>query len=187
LITTYFIIIVFIFINIIAAGLIVGVQSYPAFDSHAYKFEIANDIILAAFTIEVVVKLVGEEFKPWYYFIDRYYVVNKWNIFDFSIVFLSILFASQNGSGSKFQFLRVVRVLRFTKLFKRIPQLNMIIRGLTDSVSFLSYITLLWTLVIFMYAVFGLLIFADNDPWHFRSIEYAMLTLFQMTVLDVSY
>lgn len=176
----------FIFINIVLAGLIVGIQSYPAFAAYNWKFEIINKVILAAFTLEVVVKIVGEEFKPWHYFIDRHFVLNKWNIFDFLIVVLSVMFISVDGSGSRLQFLRVVRVLRFTKLFKRIPQLNMIVRGLTDSISFLSYITLLWAMVIFLYAVFGLLIFSDNDPWHFRSIEYAVFTLFQMTVLDVS-
>jgi len=169
----------YMFLCIGTAGIVVGLQTYPQyeFDPVLYMIDL---IILISFSLEIVLKMIGEGFKPWNFFTNREW---KWNWFDFMIVFFSLPFLPFGGGG-QLKLLRLIRLMRLTKVFKRIPQLNMIMRGLLDSLNFVSYIVLLWFLVIYLYAITGLLLFEKNDPWHYRSLEYAFITLFQITVMD---
>lgn len=160
------------------AGLVVGMDTYPALKHHR-ALGIADTYVLCSFAFEVLVRTIGEGLTPWRFFTNSSW---RWNTFDFCIVFFSIPlipFASRN-----LKLLRVMRLLRLTHVFKRIPQLNMIMRGLVDSLAFVSYIVLLWFMILYMYAIIGQDIFAKNDPWHFRSLEYAVITLLQVTVMD---
>lgn len=170
----------YMFICIGAAGLVVGMQTYPIFEKN-FGLYVLDNLILVSFSIEIIFKLMGEGLYPWRYFTCSEW---KWNWFDFLIVLFSLPFLPFGGGG-QLKLLRLVRLMRLTKVFKRIPQLNMIMRGLIDSMNFVSYIVLLWFLVIYLYAITGILVFANNDPWHFRSIEYAFITLFQVTAMDV--
>ena len=63
---------------IIAAGILVGVQTYeltsPAIRSHAPLIQIIDQGIIAIFVIEAVVKIGAEGNRPWNYFRD------PWNV-----------------------------------------------------------------------------------------------------------
>lgn len=175
----------FIFVCIILAGIIVGLQTYPVWknDSTLYVLDI---FVLCAFSTELVIKCLAQGYNPLNYFKKEnpdFY----WNWFDFIIVVFSLPIFGGGAGSSSLKTLRIVRILRLTKLFKKIPMLNLIITGLVDSLNFVSYIVLLWFLVIFLYAVVGVWLFAENDPWHFSSLEYSATTLFQVTVMDVSW
>jgi voltage-gated sodium channel len=132
-------------------------------------------IVLAAFTIEVVLKILAEGYKPWYFFISHDW---KWNIFDFLIVFFSMPFISF-GSRSLY-LLRLVRLARLAKLLNKVPQLRMILFGLIEGLKSIVYILVVLFLVFYIYAVAGIYAFGFNDPFHFRDLKSAMLTLFQV-------
>jgi len=162
------------------AGIIVGLDTYPGLEGNEILVAL-DTFVLCSFAFEVLVRTIGEGLTPWRFFTNAQW---RWNTFDFLIVFFSIPlipFATRNV-----KILRVVRLLRLTHIFKRIPQLNMIMRGLVDSLNFVSYIVLLWFMALYIYAIIGFELFAKNDPWHFGTIEHAVIALLQVTCMDVS-
>ena len=48
----------------------------------------------------------------------------------------------------------------------------------------IAYILLLLFLIFYLYAIVGMMLFKDNDPFHFGSLEISMLTLFRMATLE---
>ncbi|CAM9120522.1 unnamed protein product, partial [Ectocarpus fasciculatus] len=168
----------FVMFCIVMAGLLVGLQTYPAFETHPALL-IMDEIILYVFTLEVVVKVVGEGMQPQLYFVGANW---KWNMFDFTIVFLSLpIIPAMNGNIA---FLRLIRLLRLAKVFRKVPQLQMIIMGLVGGMKSIVYIVVLLFLVFYLYAIIGIFFFRANDPWHFRSVEISLLTLLGVATLE---
>eukprot|EP01048_Picozoa_sp_COSAG05_P017512 COSAG05_NODE_2400_length_3111_cov_5.177291_1_plen_700_part_00 len=176
-----------IIIVIVLAGLLVGVQTYPgavrltggscdeaAKDCDGGWLAACDWVILGIFTLEVTLKLISEQLRPW-----RFFIVG-WNVFDFLIVFACYM----PFAGKMVAVLRLLRLLRVLKLVKSLPQLQMIVSGLMQGLSSIGYISLLLFLVFYLYGVLGIILFRDNDPWHFSSLDIAMLTLFRCSTLE---
>jgi voltage-gated sodium channel len=47
-----------------------------------------------------------------------------------------------------------------------------------------TYILLLLVLIFYLFAVVGVVMFRNNDPFHFGSIGVAMITLFRVATLE---
>lgn len=169
----------YIFFCIILAGLLVGAQTYPSISEFSPLTYIEH-FILASFALEVVLKLMSEGTDPWVYFSGKEW---HWNTFDFLIVLFSLPIMD---TGGQVAFLRLIRLMRLAKLFKKVPQLRMIINGLFGGMKSIAYIVILLFLVFYLYAITGLLIFHTNDKWHFRSVTVSLATLFQVATLCVS-
>ena len=75
----------FIFAIILLSAIVIGLETYPEQMKH-YKviLTLADKIIIAIFTIEILLKIIANGNKPWIYFAD------PWNVFDFLIVAFSI-------------------------------------------------------------------------------------------------
>ena len=117
---------------------------------------------------------MAEKFYPWRYFED------SWNVFDFIIVVGSFI----PGSGSALILLRLLRLLRIIKIAKAFPQLAILITALFKGLSSIGYIGVILCLTFYVFAIFGVIIFGDNDPWHFGSLHLALLSLFRSSTLD---
>lgn len=164
---------------ILLAGLLVGLQTYPGMSGDpVVKF--LDMFVLAVFTLEVVLKIMSEGMEPRKYFVGSEW---HWNNFDFCIVFFSMPFLPF-GSG-QVAFLRLIRLMRLAKVFRKVPQLRMIMTGLIGGLKSIVYIVILLFLVFYLYAVAGIYFFRDNDPWHFRSVEISMMSLFRLATLSV--
>mmetsp|Transcript_28806 Transcript_28806/g.48591 ORF Transcript_28806/g.48591 Transcript_28806/m.48591 type:complete len:1280 (-) Transcript_28806:339-4178(-) len=170
----------FIIFVIFVAGINVGIQTYPQYENNAV-LNIIDNIILLVFSFEVVVKMLAEGLAPYLYFFGKEW---KWNNFDFTIVFLSLPFWGGLFGGGSLALLRLVRLMRLAKLIKKIPALQMIVRGLTGGLSSIAYILLLLILVFYLFAVTGFYLFSKNDPFHFKSLPVAMITMFRCATLD---
>mmetsp|Transcript_54194 Transcript_54194/g.107642 ORF Transcript_54194/g.107642 Transcript_54194/m.107642 type:complete len:99 (+) Transcript_54194:4-300(+) len=46
------------------------------------------------------------------------------------------------------------------------------------------YVSMLLFLIYYIYAIVGCILFASNDPWHFRDVLNAMLTLFRASTFE---
>ena len=64
------------------------------------------------------------------------------------------------------------------------PQLKLIINGLFGGMRAIAYITLLLLMVFYFYAILGMTVFMENDPWHFGNFGLSMVTLFRMATLE---
>lgn len=135
---------------------------------------VLDSIILAFFTLEVALKLFGEKTRPLKYF------KSNWNKFDFAIVVGSYI----PGVGTGITVLRLLRLLRILKLVKRLPQLAVIINALINGLASIGYIGVILLLVFYVFAITGIILFKQNDPWHFESLHLAMISLFRTATLD---
>uniref|UniRef100_A0A7S1XN77 EF-hand domain-containing protein n=1 Tax=Phaeomonas parva TaxID=124430 RepID=A0A7S1XN77_9STRA len=164
---------------IVLAGIIVGMQTYPGMNDDPVLSGF-DFFVLLVFTLEFVLKTLGEGMAPWLYFFGREW---KWNNFDAIILLFSWDFIPMSGGGMA-KILRLFRLMRVAKLMRKIPQLQMIVMGLLGGLKSIFYILLLLFLVFYLYACFGLFYFKENDPFHFGTLPYALLTLFRACTLE---
>ena len=80
--------------------------------------------------------------------------------------------------------LRKLPAYAYYLLSKYSPELLTVLKGLTVGLSSLSYICILLLLMLYIYAVTGVLFLRGNDPWNFRSIEISMITLLRCAFFD---
>jgi voltage-gated sodium channel len=76
--------------------------------------------------------------------------------------------------------LRVLRILRLLRLLSWIADLNIMLRSISTSAKAMMYVILLMFLFFYNFAIIGVLLFQDNDYYHFGDIFKAVLTLFQV-------
>ena len=159
---------------IILAGAQVGFQTYEEEDKkHKALLEVVDLVISTIFTVEVVLKLIAQEFEPWLFF------RSGWNRFDFALVVGGYL-----PLGFDLKMLRLLRLLRVLKLVNKLPQLQVIITALMMGVGSIGYIGVILCIFFYFFAIIGMIFFAQNDPWHFGSLHMTMLTLFRASTLE---
>jgi voltage-gated sodium channel len=160
---------------IILAGVLVGFETYPSIVAkHENSLDVANDIILGIFVIEIVVKMGAEGSKPWRYFLDA------WNVFDFVIVAAAFL----PFDGNAVTVLRLLRLLRVLKLVRALPKLQILVGALLKSIPSMAYVSVLLLLLFYIYAVAAVFLFSTNDPVHFENLQMSMLSLFRVVTLE---
>ena len=160
---------------IFTAGLI-AYESFPQLmnDQLMQRFNLLHNIVLAAFVIEAIIKIVAHSPRPWEYF------KSGWNIFDFTLIVLSLL-----PMASQFAMLgRVLRLLRVLRLINALPELRIIVETLVKSIPSMFHITILMSILFFIYAVLGFNLFHEHDPTHWRDLAYSLLTLFRIVTLE---
>ncbi|CEG42949.1 ion transport protein [Plasmopara halstedii] len=160
---------------IILAGLMVGLQtSADVVDVLGSLLSGLDTAILSVFTAEVVLKILAEGLEPWNFF------RGAWNFFDFVIVVGSFT----RGSGGMLTMLRLLRLLRVLKLVRAFPQLQVIVSALIKGVGSIGYIGLILLLCFYVFGIVGNMLFAENDPFHFQYLHFAMISLFQLATMD---
>ena len=168
---------------IVAAGVVVGIQTYEATSQKVRGImgllDALDLFILIVFTIEVVVKVLAEGRRPWRYFMD------PWNIFDFSIVAVCYLaFVMPNINAGFVAVLRLARILRVFKLVTAVPQLQLLVGALLKSIPSMGYVGILLSLLFYIYAAMAVFLFGPNDPIHFADLQSSMLSLFRVVTLE---
>jgi len=160
---------------ILLAGVLVGMETYPALvERHHHLIHVLDQIILWIFVLEIVVKMGAEGKRPWRYFLD------PWNVFDFIIVAACFL----PFEGNAVTVLRLLRLLRVLKLVKALPKLQILVGALLKSIPSMVYVSILLFLLFYVYAVAAVFLFGENDPLHFKNLEIAMLSLFRVVTLE---
>lgn len=160
---------------ILLNGVVLGLETVPDWVAeYGDWFAWLNSFIVAVFVIEAVLKItaVAPRFKR--------YFGDGWNLFDFTIVVLSLIPAS----GEFAMLARLARLLRVLRLVSVIPELRLIVTTLMRSIPSMGNIILLMSIIFYVYAVAGYHLFAEHDPEHWRSLPLAMLTLFRIVTLE---
>ena len=161
---------------ILFTALIIGLEAFPQWmsEGRAELFELLHQAILGAFIIEALIKICANSPQPLNYF------KSGWNLFDFSLIVLSLL-----PIDSEFAMLgRVLRLLRVLRLVNAFPELRLIVETLVRSIPSMVHISILMSLIFFIYAVLGFHLFHEHDPTHWRDLGYAFLTLFRIVTLE---
>lgn len=156
---------------IIVNSILIGLETSPFWmDNVGYIIDQVDIVILVIFVLEIVLKVYA-------YRLD--FFKSAWNLFDSSVVLVSILPAA--GSFSVFRALRIIRTLR---LLKNIPKLKLIIESLLHAVPSIGWIFMLLIIVFYIFAVIGTNIFGAGYPEYFGSLGKSFFTLFQIMTLE---
>ena len=135
---------------------------------------LGNDIILGFFILEAALKITAVAPRWKLYFGDG------WNLFDFSIIVLSLIPAT----GEFALVARLIRILRVLRLVSAVPQLRLIVATLVRSIPSMAHVILLMSIIFYIYAVTGFHLFNEADPEHWGTLRASLLTLFQLVTLE---
>lgn len=160
---------------ILLNALILGLETNAQLmQQYGEWFTLCQHIILVAFIVEAGLKIASV--AP---HINRYFS-NGWNLFDFSIIILSLVPAT----GELAMISRLARLLRVLRLISSIPELRLIVTTLMRSISSMGYIMLLMSIIFYIYAVAGYHLFSIHDPQHWGNLGTSVLTLFRIVTLE---
>ncbi|MDH5425374.1 MAG: ion transporter [Gammaproteobacteria bacterium] len=141
---------------------------------YEYELLLSSDIILALFIAEALLKMIAVMPRLGLYFKDG------WNLFDFSVIVLSLLPAT----GELAMVARLARLLRVMRLISTIPELRLIVSTLIRSLPGMSHVIMLMGVIFYMYAIAGYHLFAEHDPQHWGTLGISLLTLFRVVTLE---
>lgn len=154
---------------------LVGLETSPSLlAGYRALFELANAVILAIFVAELAIRIAAHGGRVGAFLRDG------WNVFDLAVVALSLV----PGVGTFATVARIARVLRVARLVSVSPKLRLIVGTMMRSIPSLMHVSLLLGLLLYMYAVIGVNLFAAHDPDHWGGLGPALLTLFQMLTLE---
>lgn len=165
----------FIISLIVLNGILLGLETSVWFRTEYDALILwSNRFIVAIFVLEAMIKIMAV--APVY---GRYFK-NGWNLFDFTIVVLSLIPAS----GELATLARLARLLRVLRLISVVPELRLIVATLIKSLPSMANIILLMSLIFYVYAVAGYHLYYQHDPQHWGTLGLSMLTLFRIVTLE---
>lgn len=160
---------------ILANAVVLGLETFESLDTkHGGTLTLLNEAFFAYYVVELAIRITAYGKKPWQFF------RSGWNDFDFVIVAVGFV----PGLRENATLIRMVRLLRITRLFRLLPDLRVIVHAVGRSIPGLSSLALASTMLVYVYAMIGWVIFHTGDPANFGNIGEAMLTMFQVLTLE---
>ncbi|GAA2796574.1 ion transporter [Saccharopolyspora taberi] len=156
---------------IVVNSIALGCETSPVLVSrYGDVIGLIDSTALAVFAVEIAAKIYayGPDF-----FRDR------WNLFDFAIVSLSLLPAS-----AAFSVVRSLRILRALRLLSTVPSMRRIVAALLSALPGVVSIVGLLVLVLYVAGVMATKLFAGADAERFGDLGTSLLTLFQIMTGD---
>lgn len=156
---------------ILVNAVILGMETSPSImANYGGILHWLDNLCLAIFVIELVLKLYA---KGWAFFRD------PWNIFDFFIIGISLVPASEGLSV-----LRALRILRVLRALAFAPRLRRTIEGFIAALPGMSSVIVLMAIIFYIGSVIATKLFASAFPEWFGSIGASAYTLFQVMTLE---
>jgi voltage-gated sodium channel len=170
---------------IVLNAFIIFLLYFPSIHSQEYlnQFLVNFDhLFILLFAFEAIIKL--SVFRPKAYFAD------KWNLFDFVIVILSLpslmtfipFFAAHDYGILKV--LRLFRMIRLVKLIRFIPRISMIMAGLGRALKASIFVIIVLAFLNFMFALFTCHFFGEIAPEYFGNPGIAAYSIFQLFTVE---
>ncbi|MFP4569267.1 ion transporter [Rhodosalinus sp.] len=156
---------------IVVNAVVLGLETSDTAMAAAGPLLIAIDrACLAIFTAEIALKLVAHGGR---------FFRSGWNVFDFVIVGIALLPASEGLSV-----LRALRILRVLRVISVAPRLRRVVEGFVRAIPGMGSVFLLMTLVFYIGAVMATKLFGDAFPQWFGSLGDSAYSLFQIMTLE---
>ena len=160
---------------ILFSALILGLETDKTINQHYGEWLIrGNQFILGLFILEACIKITAV--APRY----QDYFANGWNLFDFTIIILSLIpFSAEYAMVA-----RLLRLLRILRLVSRVRQLRLIIVTLLRSIPSMGHVMLLMMMLMYIYAITGYHLFHQAIPESWGSLGQSLLTLSTIATLE---
>tara|TARA_B100000614_G_scaffold100213_1_gene90043 strand:+ start:9 stop:848 length:840 start_codon:yes stop_codon:yes gene_type:complete len=161
----------FIIAVIVVNAVVLGLETSPTVMAEAGPvLEIVDKIAVAIFVAEIAAKLAVYRLG---------FFRNAWNIFDFTIVALSLI-----PAGHALSAFRAFRVLRALRLMSMVPKMRAVVQALLQAIPGMGAIMLLLLLIFYVFSVIATTLFGPAfDDW-FGTIGRSFYTLFQIMTLE---
>ena len=159
---------------IILSALNVGLRTYNIDPSALQTLTLFDYLITIFFLIEILIRMFSYEKI-------KLFFKNNWNIFDFSIVSLSLIPLELLDAVIVARLLRVFRLLRIVSF---IPQFRILIESLIQAIPRVGYVLLFIFIESYVFAAIGSILFGEIDPVHWENIGVSLLTLFKVATID---
>jgi hypothetical protein len=142
-----------------------------------------NVAYVAVFAVEIVLKLAA--YGP------REYLKDAWNVFDAAVVVGSIVTSFFDAIRGAIQIARAFRLVRLVRIFRRAKGVRVLVNTIFLSLPSFGNIFIVLLVVLFIYAVTGVYLFADlrlqthiNQNSNFRTFWNAFVLCFEMMTLE---
>ncbi len=164
----------FIVVVIILNAIAIGIQTYNISETANLVIEWADAVFLAIFVVELLLRFAADGFRPHQFF------RSGWNVFDFLVV--AAVFVP--GLANNGTVLRLIRLLRVTRLLKMMPDVSVLFDGMRRAAGPAFSLVALTALLCYVYAVVGVVLFGEEMPAYFGNVGEALLTLFTLLTLE---
>ena len=164
---------------------LMGLDAYDISPERSEFLSDSNQVCTVIFAVEAAIKIHALSFDE--------YVREGWNIFDFSVVTISLLESATSFiaealgiNPSLFRAARTVRVLRIIRTVKSAKGLRMLMKTLLLSLPSLYNIAAIFLILLTLYSILGMSLFGKvahgdflDDNANFCSFPIAFLTMFR--------
>jgi voltage-gated sodium channel len=158
---------------ILTNAVALGILTLPGLSGDAIRS--ATDIDTFAFWIyvgELCLRIASYGKKPWMFF------SRGWNVFDFVVIGLSPFFQGQSTV------LRLLRLFRLIRIFRFLPEVRILSTSIMKSIPPLLSMSVLITLLLFLYGMAGVYLFGAEAPVSWGNIGVSMKSLFILLTLE---
>ena len=156
---------------IVFNAIVLGLETSQTAMAAAGPLIVALDrICLSIFVAEIAAKLFAHRLA---------FFRSGWNIFDFAIVGISLLPASQGLSV-----LRALRILRVLRIISVAPRLRRVVEGFVTALPGMGSVFLLMALIFYIGAVMATKLFGESFPEWFGTLGRSGYSLFQVMTLE---
>jgi len=131
---------------------------------------ILDKICLGIFVVELTLKLYAYRGQFWR---------SGWNIFDFIIIGIALVPATQG-----FSVLRALRILRLLRVVSVSPSLRRVVEGFISALPGMGSVFLLMGMIFYIGAVMATKLFQNSFPQWFGDLGNSAYSLFQIMTLE---
>lgn len=156
-------------------ALVLALETYDSvLRSWESQLHLINDLCLAIFVIELVLRLTAEAPRPWRA------LRSPWTAFDAIVVIAS--FAP--GIRENTTLLRLVRLLRVARAVRFLPDLRILVVAIGRSLPGVATLAAGTVVLVFIYGMAGWVLFHEAWPNEYGDIGRAMLAMFLLLTLE---
>lgn len=156
---------------IVFNAIILGLETSPAVMARfGGILTIVDQICLWIFAVEILLKLYAHRLE---------FFKNGWNIFDFIIVGIALVPASEG-----FSVLRALRILRVMRVMSAAPSLRRVVEGFITALPGMGSVFLLMAIIFYIGAVIATKLFGPDFPQWFGDLGQSAYSLFQIMTLE---
>ena len=156
---------------IVFNAIILGLETSPTVMARfGGILTIVDQICLWIFAVEILLKLYAHRLA---------FFKNGWNIFDFIIVGIALVPASEG-----FSVLRALRILRVMRVMSAAPSLRRVVEGFITALPGMGSVFLLMAIIFYIGAVIATKLFGPDFPQWFGDLGQSAYSLFQIMTLE---
>jgi voltage-gated sodium channel len=159
---------------IVVSSIVIGARTYDLPQGFMGFILVMDVAVTLFFLLEILLRMAAEDRL-------RDFFKKGWNIFDFTIVVISLIPIDDSEYALIARMLRLFRVLR---LISFIPEMRVLVNALLIAIPRIGYVALLMFVIFYLYAVVGSFLFASINDFLWGDLGAALLTLFRVATFE---